>query len=71
MESEALLRKRLLRIDTDVHYLLEEIKEKKSKKLKRKKLLEEFKELKHSISSEIKEPIDPTQIIREMRTKDY
>jgi len=68
MESEVLLRKRLLRIDTDVHYILGEIKE---KKLKRKKLLEEFKELQQNISSEVKEPLDPTQIIRDMRTKDY
>jgi len=33
--------------------------------------LEEFKELQQNISSEVKEPLDPTQIIRDMRTKDY
>jgi len=71
MEPKVLLKKRLVRIDTDVHCLLEEIKKGKGKKLKKKKLLEEFKELQHNISNEITEPLDPTRVIRDMRTKDY
>jgi hypothetical protein len=68
MKSEALLRKRLLRIDTDVQYLLEEIKD---KKIKKKFAIEEFEKLQNSISRRIKEPADLTQIVRDMRTKDY
>jgi len=71
MESTALLKKRLLRIDTDVHYLLGEIKGEKVKKTKKKSALQEFEKLRQSISSKIKEPVDPTQIVRDMRTKDY
>ncbi len=71
MESRILLKKRLVRIDTDIHYLLEEIKEKKIEKIQNKHALEEFEKIKYKISSKIKEPINPTEIVREMRTKGY
>ena len=71
MESRALLKKRLVRIETDVNYLLKEINEKKVEKIQKKDALEEFEKLKYRISSKIKEPVDPTLIVREMRTKDY
>lgn len=71
MESRALLKKRLVRIETDVNYLLKEINEKKVEKIQKKDALEEFEKLKYRISGKIKEPVDPTLIVREMRTKDY
>ncbi len=71
MEPKVLLKKRLIKVDTDVPYQLGKIKKKKSKRLKGKNLLEEFKELQQSISNEITEPLDPTCVIRDMRTKDY
>jgi len=39
MEPKVLLKKRLVRIDTDVHCLLEEIKKGKGKKLKKKETI--------------------------------
>ena len=39
--------------------------------IQKKDALEEFEKVKYRISSKIKEPVDPTGIVREMRTKDY
>jgi len=50
---------------------VEEINEKNVEKIQKADALEEFEKLKYLISSKMKEPLDPTFMVREMRTKNY
>lgn len=63
-----IVRERLLRIDAEIHFLLKELRK---MHLKPYKGIKEFEKIKADISEKVSKPVDPTELIREMRDRGY
>ena len=64
----SVIKDRLLRIDAEIHYLLDELSKMHPKPYGG---IEEFEKIKIDVSKRVSKPVDPTELIREMRDRKY
>lgn len=64
--AESLIMEKLEKVDAELHTILTELKSKEAKESK-----VSLEELRRLMKSHVKEDIDTTKLIREMREKEY